>query len=244
MPRPSFTSLVCAVTGNLKGEKGSVTSPKEVIIEVLGPAFSLKNLKCMYFFLPNPSMPTHPLCLFYSSGSPRGSRSQVCLGGLVDCRVRREIGFKTWIRFWVSLSTQGVEWLALFPQWEHHISASKDKKEPWCSGFRTQEWRLGAFQGEGNMGLGTVGEACACGCYDLVLLLHLCALPVFREQWQYSVKLPFLIWLKVCISFLAFEFFSRKEKKKRAHFTVGCANIKTVLREMKTTTTTTKTPFI
>lgn len=99
MPRPSFTSLVCAVTGNLKGEKGSVTSPKEVIIEVLGPAFSLKNLKCMYFFLPNPSMPTHPLCLFYSSGSPRGSRSQVCLGGLVDCRVRREIGFKTWIRF-------------------------------------------------------------------------------------------------------------------------------------------------
>lgn len=33
----------------------------------------------------------------------------------------------------------------------------------------------------------------ACGFYDLVLLLHHCALPVFREQWQYSVKLPFLI---------------------------------------------------
>lgn len=52
---------------------------------------------------------------------------------------------------------------------------------------------LGAFQGERNMRLGTIGEACACDCYDLVLLLHLCALPVFREQWQYSVKLPFLI---------------------------------------------------
>lgn len=60
--------------------------------------------------------------------------------------------------------------------------------------------------------------------------LHMCALPVFREQWQSSVKLPFLFrW--VSISFISFEIFSRKEK--RACFITCCTNIKTVLKGIK-----------
>lgn len=37
----------------------------------------------------------------------------------------------------LNIAHQGVECLALFPKWEHLISASKGKKEPWCSGSRT-----------------------------------------------------------------------------------------------------------
>lgn len=36
---------------------------------------------------------------------------------------------------------------------------------------------------------GMIGAALCMG-FDLVLLLHVCALPVCREQWQYSVKFP------------------------------------------------------
>lgn len=110
------------------------------------------------------------------------------------------------------------------------ISASKGKKEPWCPGFRSQKRGL-SFKGEWDRRSDVWAKPCVCGDYDLVLLLHVCALPVFREQWQYSVKLPFLIRLKVCISFLSFEFFSRK--KERARFTLCCTNIKIALRGMK-----------
>lgn len=148
------------------------------------------------------------------------------------CAIRRAISFKTWINIWILLITRGVEWLALFASGNIISVLLKTKRNHDALEVRNEDW--GALRENVTCIQARLAKPCACGFYDLVLLLHLCALPVFREQWQYSVKLPFLIWLRVCISFLDFEFFSRKERKQ-PHFTVGCTNIKTVLREMEKT---------
>ena len=119
-------------------------------------------------------------------------------GGL--CHLEGWISLKTWINFWILLVTQGVECLAIFPRWEHGISASKGKKEPWCLALELKSgMKIGGVLREKGTCIETwLVKPCACGLFDLVLLLCTsCALPVFREQWKYSVKLAFLIWLNL-----------------------------------------------
>lgn len=155
-----------------------------------------------YFRFSNPSVPTHPLCWSHSSPSPTAMEAKICVGGVVVACAIRTISWKTWIHFWMSLRVLNA-WHCS-PSGNIISGAGKGEKEPWCSGFRPwrQEWRQGGlFQGECNLGSGMMAEALCMG-FDLVLLLHVCALPVCREQWQYSLKFPFLIWLRVSFPIL------------------------------------------
>lgn len=167
---------------------------------VLRHCLLFQKLKSAFVFLSNSLIPPCPLtyyAYFIPAPVPKAEwRSQKCVGGVVVvCAIRRAISFKTWINIWILLITRGVKWLALFPQWEHHISASKDKKKAWCSGFRSQEWRLGGFKGECNMRSDTTGKA---GCVWL-LWFGFTSAPLCSSCFQRTVAifceitLPYLI---------------------------------------------------
>lgn len=196
--------------GNLKeAKKRRKNLPRRVLLSV--PHIVFQNFRLRFFPFPTPwSFDAHsPHYASFFSFLPQSQRVKEPKMHIerveVGCAIRiRVMGLKTWVNFWILLITQGVKCLALFPWWEQ-ISACIGKKDPWCLALEHEVRNEvgGALRQKVTCIQAWLVKPCACGLFDLVLLLWTSVLFLFSENsgnilWNYPSLFD-------CVSFLSFE---------------------------------------